>query len=236
MRRGPSRPWWPVRERADDLGERMDDPNCDPDRLRRTYAQFGPLNALVSDWRGVFAREVRPFLPARATVLDLGCGGGDLARRTAHLARAAGLDVDITAVDPDARAIAFARDRKGPERSIRYRVVDTETLLAEGARFDVVVSNHVLHHLRPEAITAFLAASARLARRRVVHADLRRRAAALAAFALVSWPFRRSYVREDGFRSIRRAYAPGELRAIAPAGWRVAPHGAFRQVVTWPAR
>lgn len=235
MTAGGPRPWWPLRRRAGRLDERMDDPHCDPVRLRRTYAQFASVNALVSDWATVFAREVRPHLPDEASLLDLGCGGGDLARRTVRLARHAGLAVHVTAVDPDPRAIAFAQEAGDPADGVSYRVADAGTLLREGARFDLVTSNHVLHHLEPEALSTFLRESSALARRRVVHADLRRRAWALLAFALVSWPYRGSYVRGDGFRSIRRAYVPAELRALVPAGWRVAPHGAFRQVVTWTA-
>lgn len=223
-----------LRRRADELAERMDDPHCDPGRLRRTYAQFARVNALVAAWDATYQREVAPHLPSRASILDLGCGGGDVACRLAELAERQGREVEVTGIDPDPRAIAFARARGTPPQ-VHFRQALAADLLREGARFDVVVSNHVLHHLAPDALRDVLEVSAALARSRVVHADLRRSPWALPAFAAVSWPFRGSYVIGDGFRSIRRAFTPDELRALAPEGWRVHRRRPFRQLLTWPS-
>lgn len=227
-------PW--LRRRAERLRERMDDPRCDPARLQRTYAQFPVVNQLVGAWRAAYARRLRPTLEAAhaegwtPTLLDVGCGGGDLARRLAAWAACDGLPVRITATDPDPRALAYARRRAAPP-NVRFVAGDADTLASRGHRYDLVVSNHVLHHLPDEAVAAFLATTGRLSARFVLHADLRRTPLALPAFALISWPFRRSFVREDGFRSIRRAFTPGELRRHAPPGWRVEPIGPFRQWV-----
>lgn len=225
-----------LRRRADDLRERMDDPHCDPVALERTYAQFAVLNQLLAGWREAWRDLLAPALRAAAAgggqayLLDVGCGGGDLARRLAAWATRDGVPLRIVAIDPDPRALAYARGRATPP-SVAYRGVGAEALAAEGARFDVVVSNHVLHHLAEDQLAPFLDVSGALARRLALHNDLRRTAWALPAFAAFSLPFRGSFIREDGFRSIRRAYTPAELRASLPAGWRVRPFGRFRQWV-----
>ena len=77
----------------------MDDPACDPDRLRETLRRFDTVNRLVSGWDTVYRRHLRPLLrslgmPAR--VLDLGCGDGALmaALRDEKQVDARGMELD----------------------------------------------------------------------------------------------------------------------------------------------
>src|SRR5690606_10838243 len=146
----------PFRERATWLRERMDDPDCDPTLLRNTYGQFALVNASISGWGRVFARHVAPLLEPGSTILDVGCGGGDLARRFRIWSERSGTPARVTAIDPDSRAIDFARSAAATH-GVEYRHVSAEDLLRSGERFDVVVSNHVLHHLADEAVAPFLA-------------------------------------------------------------------------------
>lgn len=211
----------------------MDDPGCDGARLRRTYAQFRVVNAVVSGWRSTYRWHVRPVLrrDRPSTVLDLGCGGGDLARALAGWAARDGLDVRVTGADPDGRAHAWATARSAAP-GVTFRQAFGRDLLDEGAVFDVVVSNHVLHHLGDDQLEDFLADSRRLARARVVHSDIVRSRAAYALFSLGTLPFfPGSFIREDGLVSIRRSYTPEELATLVPAGWRVERHRPWRNVL-----
>jgi len=221
-----------LRRRATALREAMDDPACDGERLRATYAQFAVVNRWLAGWRGVFERWLEPRARPGATLLDVGCGGGDVARNLAAWSAAAGVPLAITAVDPDARALAFARGR-GSGQQVRYRRATVEDLLAEGERYDFVISNHVLHHLGETEVAGFLAATASMARVVALHNDLRRSALALLAFAPLRPLFRGSFIVPDGLRSIRRAYRPDELRALAPEGWRVEPMPPFRALLAY---
>jgi len=221
-----------LRRRATGLREAMDDPACDGERLRATYAQFAVVNRWLAGWRGVFECWLEPRAHPGATLLDVGCGGGDVARNLATWSAAAGVPLVVTAVDPDARAMAFARGR-GPCKRVRYRRATVEDLLADGERFDFVVSNHVLHHLSEAEVPGFLAATASLARVAALHNDLRRNALALAAFAPLRPLFLGSFIVPDGLRSIRRAYRPDELRALAPEGWRVECMPPFRALLAY---
>jgi 2-polyprenyl-3-methyl-5-hydroxy-6-metoxy-1,4-benzoquinol methylase len=212
----------------------MDDPACDGERLRATYAQFAVVNRWLAGWRGVFERWLEPRAHPGATLLDVGCGGGDVARNLAAWSAAAGVPLAVTAVDPDARALAFAR-QQGVGVPVRYRQAAVEDLLANGERYDFVVSNHVLHHLDEAEVPAFLVATARLARVAALHNDLRRNALAWAAFAPLRPLFRGSFIVPDGLRSIRRAYRPDELRALAPEGWQVERMPPFRALLAYEA-
>jgi 2-polyprenyl-3-methyl-5-hydroxy-6-metoxy-1,4-benzoquinol methylase len=220
-----------LRTRALDAVEEMDREDCDPVLLDRTYAQFSLVNRAVSGWGGIYRRQLRPLLSRDTvtTLLDIGCGGGDVPVQLSRWAARDGLRLAITAIDPDPRAAAFAvrRSRAG----VSFRQQSSTELLAAGERYDVVISNHVLHHLSPDVLPGFLAESAALSTGVVLHNDLRRSAAAFAFFSAGALPFRGSYIRRDGLTSIRRSYTADELRAAAPPGWAVRPGFPYRNLL-----
>ena len=213
----------------------MDDTACDPVTLARTYTQFTAINTLFSQWARLYRTELRPALAAGATrVLDLGCGGGDVVRQLANLAARDGFSVHFVGADPDPRAIAFAHAQ--PSRANTTFVATDAHMLAEaGETFDLVLSNHVLHHLSDDDIRALCQDCQQLARRQVIHNDLCRHDLAYILYPFVGLGFRRSFVAADGLRSIRRAFTAGELTALCPSGWHVTTLAPFRLLLTWEA-
>lgn len=215
--------------------ERMDNPSADPVTLDRTYEQFRYINAMVAGWRAVYRRQLKPLLVSgrEASLLDIGSGGGDVVRALAGWAAADGLALRITAIDPDERAHAFACSRPSPP-NLHFRRAYSGDLVREGARFDLVTSNHLLHHLKPAELSALLDDSAQLCRVRTVHADISRARLAYAFFSAATLPFfRGSFIREDGLLSIRRSYTPEELAAVSPAGWQVLRQRPYRNLLIY---
>jgi len=225
-----------LRERADDAVEIMDG-DCDPGMLTRTYADFRFVNAVVSGWGSIYRREIRPALSTTTltSLLDIGSGGGDVSQALARWAARDGLRLTVLGIDPDARADAFCRTLPA-QPGLSFRRAFSSELVAEGQRFDFVVSNHMLHHLVPADLGALLVDSERLCRKRVLHADIERSRIGYLGFAVGTWPFfRRSYIRPDGLTSIRRSFTAPELRAAAPPGWRVLRGLPSRLVLEWTA-
>lgn len=212
----------------------MDDPNCDQDRLFATYAQFRAVNALVAGWRRVYLRDVRPVLDRRraSTLLDIGFGGGDIPLALARWASRDGLRLRVTAIDPDERAHEFVESRGLTGHGVDFRAASSRELVDAGERFDIVTSNHLLHHLEADARTELLADSADLAPLSL-HSDIERGRLALAAFSAATKPLDRgSFVHYDGTLSIRRSYTAPELQAVVPAGWIVRRRFPYRLLLT----
>ncbi|MCL2515092.1 MAG: methyltransferase domain-containing protein [Microbacteriaceae bacterium] len=226
--------------RAIALAEVMDGP-CDERRLFATYRHFALANRVVSGWRRVYVTRLRPLLrnagadaAAPVRLLDVGFGGGDIPRALAAWAAADRLPLAITAVDPDERALRFATlVRAGKGGAVRYLTAGAGELRAAGERFDIVVSNHVLHHLGAAEVGPFLDETAALATRLVLHDDIERSRTAYGLWAVGALPFALdSYGHVDGLRSIRRSYTAAELAAVVPAGWAVERAFPWRLILT----
>jgi len=246
----------PLATRDPDLVEWMDREDCDPERLRNTYRQFPRINRWVARWPALYRRRIRPVLRSIAgnerglegcerghaiRLLDVGSGGGDLARALQRWGRRDGFRLEVTGIDPDPRALAFARSGVDAEPGpvVDFRQARASDLVAAGERFHLVVSNHVLHHLPPADFRAFLDDVEALATHRIVMSDIERSAVGYALFSgFAGLPlFRNSYIRADGLLSIRRSFTRTELAAALPPGWRVERAFPFRLVaIREPAR
>ncbi|MCG7418010.1 methyltransferase domain-containing protein [Microbacterium sp. ACRRU] len=228
--------WRGLAHRDTGLTELMDDPACDPGMLAATYRRFDVVNRAVSAWGAVYRTRLRPRLRALdrpARVLDLGCGGGDVVVRLATLAARDGLSVEWVGADPDPRALVSARERERP--GVRFVSRGSSELLAAGERFDIVLSNHVLHHLDPDQLRAFADDSRALARSAVLHADIARGRLAYALYAVGITPLASgTFLRTDGLRSIRRSYRADELASALGAPWRVETPAPFRVLALAP--
>lgn len=227
-----------------DVRELMDDPRADERMLARTYGRFGFVNAAVSRPGLIYRRDIRPRAdrsrPLR--ILDIGAGGGDLCRLIAGRLRHDGLAADVTALDADERAIrwASAHDRGA---GVHYRTALSSELVDGGETFDVVLSNHVLHHLDEAELQTVLDDSQRLLAPDGLasHHDIARSRAAYGLFAAATWPLSGnlladSFIRTDGLLSIRRSYTVAELSAVVPPGWRVRGGVPARLELRWEDR
>lgn len=229
-----------MRVRDEALRELMDDPACDEDRLRRTVRRFGLVNRAVSGWGRIYAAHLRPFLRARSSsprprptrLVDVGCGGGDVALGIARRARRDGFAVEVVGIDPDPRCLAIALSRPR-EPGVSFRSAYAADLVDAGERFDAVVSNHVLHHLSAEQLTELFRHSEALGAHLALHNDIARSRMAWSLYAVGSLPLTPgTFLLTDGLRSIRRSYTVGELQHEVPPGWTVTAPAPFRVLAT----
>lgn len=193
----------------------MDKPDADLALLRRTIEQFDLINRLFSRSVDLFKKHVLPLLlkdPHREwTILDFGSGGADTDRALVRLCRRRGLRVNITALDLDARVLPWARQLcvGYPEITcVSGSLFDMEQL----GDFDVILSNHTLHHLSYPDVRRAVELSLRHARHGVLLNDLRRSFWGYVGYTIFAGLFlRRSLAYSDGRLSVRRAFTRSEL-------------------------
>jgi SAM-dependent methyltransferase len=170
------------------------------------------------------------------TLLDVGCGSGDVPLAIVLDARRRGEQLVATLLDRSPEMLAIARGRAAGEPNVRFVPGDGMSLPFADAAFDVVTCNLALHHFEPAAARQLLRELRRVARITPLVCDLRRsRVAFVAAWVWSRAASRNRLTRHDAPLSVRRAYTPREARSLARcAGWRaprVAAQPFFRMLL-----
>ena len=221
------------------LQEQMDDPECDVVLLWNTYRQFTRVNRLLVGWRGIYRRMIRPLLCDRDrtyTLLDVGCGGGGMLPVLQRWAQQDGFTLNLTGIDTDPRFLSYVDEQIWPV-GISFRLGSSIDLVCEGKRFDVVICNHVIHHLANHEVRQLLDEVKTITRILAVISDPVRSRFAYLLFSMVAVPlFRDSFIAEDGQLSIRRSFRPSELRQLAPADWDIVTRFPYRQFLVYRAQ
>jgi 2-polyprenyl-3-methyl-5-hydroxy-6-metoxy-1,4-benzoquinol methylase len=220
----------------------MDDPGLDPARHVRALHALDTVNTL--SWTaGRVWREIMALgLPSRrcVRVLDVACGGGDVAVSLARRARRAGVALEVDACDRSPVALEHASAvaaRHGVE--VRFFAHDALAApLPDG--YDLVTSSLFLHHLAEDAAVAVLSAKAEAADAVFVQ-DLRRTPLGWALAVLTLNTVARSDVaRVDGVRSVSGAFTLEEAAALARRagleGARLRPCWPQRFALSWRRR
>lgn len=197
--------------------ELMDDPSIDPREHAGALAGLARLNRLARSesilWPLVrrLGREQR----RRISVLDVATGSGDVPLALAARARREGIDLALAACDLSQTALDVARDRAARadiplETWIQNAITDPFD-----RRFEIVTSSLFLHHLDEDQAIAFLRNVSDAAGLLLI-SDLRRDAAGLAlAWASSRLLTRSRVVHVDAVKSVRGAYTPAEVAALA---------------------
>lgn len=212
--------------------ERLDELPADAPELPGALADLGRINALLLGTR-LTTRCLDDLLaghPAGAplTLLDVGCGGGELTAGAVERLRGRGRSVTATGVDRNPAIVAHARRRFGDVLDVR--VGDILALELPDAGVDIASCSLLLHHLEPDEAVRGLRELGRVSRLGVVVNDLvRTRIGLVGARTLIRLATRNPVTHHDALVSVRRAYTRVELlELLVAAGLRpVAVRGAL---------
>jgi 2-polyprenyl-3-methyl-5-hydroxy-6-metoxy-1,4-benzoquinol methylase len=212
-------PWSLPQSREPEL---MDDPAIAEQDHLHALSALARIN-LVSRTAARLAEGIRRLLeegprPARCTVVDVACGGGDVTLDLAsRLRRSVSTAAHVVGVDVSSRAIArsqAAAVRRGSEATF-----DVRDVLADGCPpCDVAVSSLFLHHLDDGDATRLLQSMATAARLGLVVSDLVRSRLGLGLAVVGTTILSSSRIaRVDGPLSVRAARTPAEYRRLCDA-------------------
>jgi len=168
------------------------------------------LNWLGNATRGLSQDE--PF-----TLLDVGCGYGDLLRAVRRWAARRGVALKLIGIDIQADTIAIAREATPAGERIDYLVADVFNL-RPSVRIDAVVSSLVAHHLDDRKIVALVRWMEATARRGWMISDLERHPVPYHVIGIAGRLMGvHPMVIQDGRISVTRALRRPEWRPIVEA-------------------
>jgi 2-polyprenyl-3-methyl-5-hydroxy-6-metoxy-1,4-benzoquinol methylase len=198
--------------------------------VSRTSAMiWQPIRAL--------ALETRPARTLR--ILDVACGGGDVALGLARFAQRGGITTHVDGCDINSVAIAHAREAAARRSIPNVGFFQHDALMTPlPGGYDVVICSLFLHHLDDPDAEAMLRSMSAAASQMVVASDLRRTRLGYAMALVASRLLTRSpIVRVDGPLSVAAAFTIEEAQVLAAraglAGTTISRRWPQRYLLVW---
>jgi 2-polyprenyl-3-methyl-5-hydroxy-6-metoxy-1,4-benzoquinol methylase len=218
-----SRPPVDLRHRRDEP-EWLDGADLDPDELEAVLRDLATFNQVflghypLLRWLGQAVRAAGHGAPL--TLVDIGCGYGDLLRAIRRWSRRRKLDLNLIGVDLNPETIRIAQAATDAADLIDYKAVDVFEL-ASATPVDLMISSLVTHHLSDREITEFLRLMETTARRGWAISDLQRNRFLYHFIGLASRLARfHPMITHDGQLSVARSLTRAEWQQrIAEAGF-----------------
>ena len=219
--------------RSTDL-EIMDDLECSGEVVNQTLRELEFINR----WLGgnqVTLQAVRELLESRkskdsgsVSIVDLGCGGGDMLKHIADLGRRLGIPLKLLGIDANPNIIAFAKQNCTEYPEI---IFETANVLSEdfAARsYDIMIGTLFFHHFDDSTLITLLSQLRKQVRVGIVINDIHRHFLAYHSIRLLTHLFSSSsMVRFDAPLSVRRAFKRNEWEKL------LARAGATKSIIRW---
>ena len=216
---------WPPLAHRERLPELMDQPGLDPELHAQALVGLRRINAVSRSAACLFdpIRALARALPPDAAplrLLDVACGGGDVALDLAALAKRHGLALAVEGCDISPQAVALSQAR-AQERGLEASFFVADVLAYPlpdrfDIGFDVIVSSLFLHHLDTADAETLLARLAGSSRQLLLISDLLRSPLGYGlAWAGTQLLSRSHIVHIDGLLSVRGAFQLAEVAAMA---------------------
>jgi 2-polyprenyl-3-methyl-5-hydroxy-6-metoxy-1,4-benzoquinol methylase len=201
--------------------EIMDDFSMEGEILRDALDKIAAINKLLGGNK-VTLDAVRTSIQAQPTgtvisILDVGCGNGDMLRTLADYARRHRLQFKLHGIDANAFTIRHAAQLSADYAEISYSSKDIFDYDLQ-TRYDIILCTLTLHHFKDPQLLELVQYFKNQSNLGVVVNDLHRSALAYYLFKLICALFGLNDMsREDGLVSILRGFKRQDLEAYSRA-------------------
>ena len=149
------------------------------------------------------------------TIVDLGCGNGDVLRDVSKFGRKNNYSFKLIGIDANPAAIDYARDLSKEYSELSFKTIDILSEDFKKQSYNIVLCTLFLHHLKNEELISILKKTSENATIGVVVNDLHRHKLAYYLFKLIGFFIKNKMVRQDGLTSVLRAFKRKDLENIA---------------------
>ncbi len=199
--------------------ELMDDLNMKGELLRDTLDKIALINKQLGG-NSVTLSGLKHLLKSarqdkELTIIDLGCGNGDMLREIAKYGRRTNQNFKLIGVDANEFTIDYAKELSQGFNEISYKQLDVFSKDFEVLDYDIALATLFVHHFKEDEIVQLLKKINTKARIGLIVNDLHRHKLAYYLFKIISFFIGNSMVQHDGLLSILRGFKRKELEVIA---------------------
>lgn len=149
------------------------------------------------------------------TLIDLGCGGGDILREVSRFGSRYGYNFKLIGIDANPNTVDYANQLSKDYDNIEFRAIDIFSEDFEQLEYDLVLTTLFLHHFKEADLVTFLKPVLEKAKLGIVVNDLHRHKLAYYLFKVLSTTIKNKTIVEDGLTSVLRGFKRPELDAIS---------------------
>lgn len=204
--------------RRSSAAEMMDDFTIEGLVLRDTLDKLETINRLLggnsATLKGLKKILLKSSKTKTITIVDLGCGHGDILRDVAKFGRKNSYKFKLIGIDANNAAIDYAKALSKDYPELSFETIDVFSEDFKKQTYDVVLCTLFLHHFKNNEIIPFLKSTVQKASIGVIVNDLHRHKLAYYLFKMIGLFIKNKMVREDGLTSVLRAFKRNELETI----------------------
>lgn len=200
--------------------EIMDDFHMKGDVLKDALDKIAKINQLLGGNKLTLEGlkrllKVNPTIQ-KITIVDVGCGNGDMLRAIADYAKKNELNVALIGIDANQFTVDYAKKLSVYYSNISYRCEDVFEKSFENLHYDIVLCTLTLHHFKEAEIIKLLNLFKNNATLGMVINDLHRSIISYRLFQWLCLIFRLNDMsRKDGLVSILRGFNKTELEQFS---------------------
>jgi len=149
------------------------------------------------------------------TIVDLGCGGGDILREVSRFGKKNGYQFQLIGIDANQHTVSYAKELSKDYNDIEFKTIDVFSETFDNLKYDVVLTTLFLHHFKEKELISFLKPVVKKAKQGIVVNDLHRHKLAYYLFRLLCITIKNKTIIEDGLTSVLRGFKRQELVDIS---------------------
>jgi 2-polyprenyl-3-methyl-5-hydroxy-6-metoxy-1,4-benzoquinol methylase len=197
--------------------EKLDDLNLHGEPLHKALQSlewvnrwFGNHRSVINAIHRIYKKEERPL-----RIIDLGCGGGDLALAVAKSFRQHKIECKITGIDGNANTLVYAKKKCAACSEIIFLHADIMSNQFSIQPCDILISSHFMYHFTADALIGFLKNNSSAISTAFIFSELKRNRFAMRLFKFSGFLLPISKLaKEDGLLAIKRSFSEKEWLAI----------------------
>lgn len=201
--------------------EIMDDLDMSGDALISSLDQL----AVINKWLGgnkLTIDGLQVLLKGQSkeqtiSIVDLGCGNGDMLRRVADFGRKQGYQFQLLGIDANQATIDYGQQLSKDYPEISYRKENVLAQTFEQHTYDIAMCTLFLHHFEDAVALQLVQTLVKNARIGVLINDLHRHKLAYYLFKLITIGINNKMTREDGLTSVLKAFKRQDFQRFSEA-------------------
>lgn len=200
--------------------EIMDEFELQGDEMKQVLTDLKNVNKWLGG-NNISIKGISKLLPEHTkaqtiTILDVGCGDGEILRACARFAKNAGYNFELIGVDANAFILEEARRRSTDFQNITFLEKDVFSAEMKDLKYDIVLCTLFLHHFSNKDVHILVQRFIDQSQLGVVVNDLHRSRLAFWLFKMVSYfIIKTSIARTDGLISVARGFKRKELESLS---------------------